>query len=129
MKKILLHLLALGSVVAYFSVRANDIEPTKEKYTAIHRGTSPVVVDGELTEWSGVPVLSDPKFAIVAGKEGTAAGKGGGGADGNYVLFEQFNGGTWSGPDDQTSAVQIVWDEDNVYFGFTVTDDFQENTA
>src|SRR5439155_5184944 len=39
------------------------------------------------------------------------------------------NGGTWTGPDDQTSAVQIAYDADNVYFGFVVTDDYHENAA
>src|SRR5258708_23502154 len=47
----------------------------------------------------------------------------------NYVLFEPYSGGTYSGPDDQTSAVQIIYDADNVYFGFVVTDDYHENAA
>jgi len=125
-------ILLLLSVLALIQVRqpamANDIEPGKEFYTVIY-APKPIVLDGDLSEWSGVPVLADPKFAVVLGKEGTTAGKGGGGADGNYVLFEQYNGGTWTGPDDQTSAVQIVYDTDNVYFGFVVTDDYHENAA
>jgi hypothetical protein len=132
--KRLLHLLALGSLAAHFGVRANDIEPTKEKYTAIHRGTAPIVVDGDLTEWAGVPVLADPKFAIPKGS-GPGATKAGDCtqcvndvANPNYVLWEPL-GGTWSGPDDQTSAVEVVWDDQNVYFAFTVTDDNHENTA
>src|SRR5262249_20563730 len=32
-------------------------------------------------------------------------------------------------PDDQTSAVQVIYDADNVYFGFVVTDDYHENSA
>src|SRR5258708_35017827 len=47
----------------------------------------------------------------------------------NYVLFEEYSGGTWSGPNDQTSAVPIVYDADNVYFGFVVTDDYHENIS
>ena len=96
---------------------ANDIEPGKEFYDAT-RVTKPIVTDGDLTDWAGVPVLSDPKFAIP---------KGSGGA-GTLVLFEPYSGGTWSGPDDQTSAVQVAWDADNVYFGFVVTDDYHENS-
>ena len=76
-------------------------------------------MDGDLSEWTGVPVLADPKFSIPKGS----------GAGGTYVLFEEYNGGTWTGPDDQTSAVQIVYDADNVYFGFVVTDDYHENAA
>jgi hypothetical protein len=47
----------------------------------------------------------------------------------DYVLFEAYNGGTWTGPDDQTSAVQVAYDLDNVYFGFVVTDEYHENAA
>jgi len=102
------------------SVVPNDIEPGKEYYTA-SAVTQPVVVDGQLTEWGGVPVLSDPKFSIPKGSGVLGTGK--------YVLFEEYGGGTWSGPDDQTSAVQIVYDAENVYFGFVVTDDYHENAA
>src|SRR5207302_6561497 len=50
-------------------------------------------------------------------------------ANPTYVLFEPYSGGTWTGPDDQTSAVEVVWDADNVYLGFIVTDDYHENGA
>ena len=101
-------------------VMANDIEPGKETYTSTHL-TKAVTVDGKLDEWAGVPVLADPKFAVPK-FSGTNANP-------NYVLFEVYNGGTWSGPDDQTSAVQVAWDADNVYFGFVVTDDYHENIS
>src|SRR3989441_1003937 len=113
----LLPVLALGLV--QLTTRANDIEPTKEFYTVIY-APKPIVLDGDLSEWSGVPVLADPKFAVPK-FSGTNASP-------NYVLFEEYAGGTWSGPDDQTSAVQIVYDADNVYFGFVVTDDYHENS-
>jgi hypothetical protein len=99
---------------------ANDIEPGKELYSVVHAPKT-ITLDGELGEWAGVPVLADPKFAVPKGS-GTNESP-------NYVLFEEYNGGTWSGPDDQTSAVQIVYDADNVYFGFVVTDDYHENAA
>ena len=108
----------LGGMSAFAK---NDIEPTKEFYTVVH-APAPIVLDGELGEWSGVPILADPKFAVPKGSGSTSANP-------NYVLFEQYAGGTWSGPDDQTSAVQIVYDTDNVYFGFVVTDDYHENSA
>jgi len=100
--------------------RANDIEPGKEFYKVIY-APKPIVLDGDLSEWSGVPVLADPKFAVPK-FSGTNASP-------NYVLFEEYSGGTWTGPDDQTSAVQIAYDADNVYFGFVVTDDYHENAA
>src|SRR5215813_15320782 len=97
------HILPLVSALAYcvlpLSGRANDIEPGKEFYTVIY-APKPIVLDGDLSEWSGVPVLADPKFAVPK-FSGTNDSP-------NYVLFEEYNGGTWSGPDDQTSAVQIV---------------------
>src|SRR6185436_3603323 len=98
----------------------NDIEPGKDSYTATaaNRG---IALDGSLSEWIGVPVLADPKFSIPKGSGATGTG--------TYVLFEEYNGGTWTGPDDQTSAVQIVYDADNVYFGFVVTDEYHENSA
>jgi hypothetical protein len=99
---------------------ANNIEPGKEYYFA-----NPLpkpenfVLDGELSEWSGIPVLSDPRFYW---PEPT-------GRDGELILHEEWQGGTWTGPNDQTSAVQIAYDENNLYFGFTVTDDYHENAA
>src|SRR5262245_18756108 len=110
--------LALGLSGLSVTVMANDIEPTKEFYTVI-RTPNPIVLDGSLSEWAGVPVLADPKFAIPKGS----------GSTGTYVLFEEYNGGIWTGPDDQTSAVQICYDADNVYFGFVETDDYHENAA
>jgi len=98
----------------------NDIEPGKEFYT-VRYAPRPIVLDGDLSEWSGVPILADPKFAVPK-FSGTNASP-------NYVLFEEYNGGTWTGPDDQTSAVQITYDANNVYFGFIVTDDYHENSA
>ena len=111
-------LAALALCLFGLTASANDIEPTKEKYSVVF-APKPIVLDGDLGEWAGVPVLADPKFAVPKGS----------GAKGKYVLFEEYAGGTWSGPDDQTSAVQIVYDADNVYFGFVVTDDYHENAA
>lgn len=110
----LLPVLAISSL----SALANDIEPGKEFYNAT-RSPGVIQLDGDLSEWVGVPVLADPKFAIPKGS----------GTNGTYVLFEPYQGGTWTGPDDQTSAVQVVWDEENLYIGIVVTDDYHENSA
>src|SRR5437867_1217844 len=117
-----LHRSVAALALGFFGLTAaaNDIEPGKEFYT-VRRAPNPIVLDGDLSEWTGVPVLADPKFATPK-FSGTNANP-------NYVLFEEYNGGTWSGPDDQTSAVQIVYDADNVYFGFVVTDDYHENIS
>src|SRR6266705_819134 len=90
------------------ALAANDIEPGKEFYTVI-RTPNPIILDGNLSEWSGIPVLADPKFSIPKGSGPTNGG--------TYVLFEEYNGGTWTGTDDQTSAVKLAYDGDNVYLG------------
>jgi len=118
LKKALLITAAVMFSAVQPAMAVNDIEPGKEYYTVI-RAPAPIVLDGNLTEWAEVPVLADPKFALPKGS----------GSAGNYVLFEEYQGGTWTGPDDQTSAVQVVYDADNVYFGFIVTDDYHENAA
>jgi hypothetical protein len=119
------------------TARANDIEPGKEFYL-VPRAANPIVIDGNLNEWSGVPVLADPKFYIRNGAEGTPAGKGSGGTNATLFLFERCfvcagsptePDSDWTGPDDQTSAVQLVYDADNVYLGFVVTDEYHENAA
>ena len=46
---------------------------------------------------------------------------------GELVLFEEYGGGTWSGPEDHSSAVAFAWDEDNLYVGVVVTDDTHQN--
>ncbi|MCL4179941.1 MAG: hypothetical protein KJ072_19620, partial [Verrucomicrobia bacterium] len=101
--------------------RANDIESGKEFYFA-NPAPRAITLDGSLSEWSGVPKLSDPRFY-------TPKGSGTNDPPGNLVLFEVYNGGDWTGPDDHTSAVQIVYDADNIYFGFVVTDEYHENAA
>ena len=118
MHKTIFSIIILGLCLGQITPQANDIEPGKEFYNATRIAKS-VVIDGTLSEWAGVPVLADPKFAIPKGS----------GSGGTYVLFEPYAGGTWTGPDDQTSAVQVAWDANNVYFGFVVTDDYHENAA
>ena len=45
------------------------------------------------------------------------------------MSFEEYNGGTWTGPEDHTAAFAIAWDVDNVYIGLVVTDEYHENAA
>jgi hypothetical protein len=134
--KLLSLLIATVSLVAV-TTHGNDIEPSKEFYT-VPRTANPIVLDGNLNEWSGVPILADPKFFIRNGAEGTPAGKGSGGTNASLFLYERcfvcagdptLPDSDYNGPDDHTSAVQIVYDADNVYFGFVVTDEYHENAA
>ncbi|MFN0126097.1 MAG: sugar-binding protein [Verrucomicrobiales bacterium] len=111
--------LCLGPAIA----PANDIEPGKEFYSAIKAPHS-IELDGDLSEWQGAALLADPRFSIPKGS----------GDAGTLTFFELHDSGgpgtaVWTGPDDHTSAVQIVYDDDNVYFGFVVTDEYHENAA
>ena len=60
-------LIAVPALVACLfgpdAAAVNDIEPGKEFYTVIRTPNS-IVLDGNLSEWSGIPVLADPKFSI-----------------------------------------------------------------
>ena len=114
-------LVALYMLVQMPLAQANDIEPGKEYYTAI-KTPFPIVLDGDLSEWRGAMLLADPRFSIPKGS----------GDEGDLVFFELYDAGgpgtaDWTGPDDHTSAVQVVYDDDNVYFGFTVTDEYHQN--
>ena len=42
-------------------------------------------------------------------------------------MFEEYEGGTWDGPEDHSSAVAFAWDEENLYVGLVVTDEYHEN--
>jgi len=95
-------LTALAALGFQCTVSANDIEPGKEFYTAI-KAPAPIVLDGDLSEWRGAALLADPRFSLPKGS----------GDGGKLVFFEEYNGGTWTGPDDQTSAVQVMYDYEN----------------
>lgn len=112
-----LRVLALLTVVS-MQLLANDIEPGKEFYNAT-MFPKPPKIDGDLSDWAGVPVISDPMFWVPKGLV----------QPGKYVIFEPYNGGLWTGPDDWTSAFQIGWDANNLYIGVTVTDDSHESLA
>ncbi len=101
-----------------FGAQANDIEPGKEFYSAI-KTTNEIVLDGDLSEWSGAAVVENPRFSIPKGS----------GPDGELVSFELYGGGDWTGPDDHSSSLQVVFDDNNVYVGLVVTDEYHENAA
>lgn len=104
----------LATLLIPVGAQANDIDPAIEFYDA-NKAANPIVLDGDLSEWAGVSVISTPQFVPNGG--------------GDLITFEPFDGGTWNGPEDQSSDVQITWDDDNVYLGIVVTDDYHENAA
>ena len=96
--------------VGIASLSAQELTLTDEdmQYNA---GMKSITVDGDISDWSGLPVKKAIPF-----EQG-----------GELVLFEEYGGGTWSGPEDHTSAVSFAWDADNLYVGVVVTDDTHQN--
>jgi hypothetical protein len=97
------------------SLEANDIEPGKEFQLALPTA-NPIVLDGNLSEWSS-PAIVSPRFSIPKAS----------GAAGQLVTFEPYAGGDWTGPDDHSVSLQILFDAINVYLGVTVTDEYHEH--
>lgn len=88
---------ALSILLIPLGALANDIEPGKEYYTAI-KAVNPIVLDGDLSEWTGSTLIVDPGFYFPKGSATNPD------VEGELVFFEEYNGGTWTGADDQTSA-------------------------
>lgn len=99
------------------AVQANDIEPGQEFQSAFP-ATNPIVLDGNLSEWSGRQIVN-PQFSIPKGS----------GAGGQLVTFELYSGGDWTGPSDQSTLLQILFDQVNVYVGVIVTDEYHEHAS
>lgn len=112
-------LLTLGAtLLMHLGAQANDIEPGKEFYSAVP-AANPIVLDGDLSEWNGVAV-ENPQFSIPKGSASDPN------VEGQFVVFEP-NGGDWTGPEDQSSSLRVVYDDANVYVGLIVTDEYHEN--
>lgn len=96
------------------AVPANDIFPAQEFQSATPTA-NPIVLDGNLSEWSGQAIVN-PGFYIPKGS----------GPAGQLVTFESL-GGDWTGPDDHSINLKILFDQDNVYLGVVVTDEYHEH--
>jgi hypothetical protein len=70
-----------------------------------------ISADGDMADWADLEFKSKIPFE-----------KGG-----ELVLFEEYGGGTWSGPADHSSAVAFAWDAENLYVGIVITDDTHQN--
>ena len=119
-KKTLLLTIA-AMLLMQLGAQANDIDPASEFYTA-NPAANPIVLDGDLSEWSGNNVVDSPQFSIPKGSASDPA------VAGEFVVFET-NGGDWTGPEDHSSSLQVVYDDANVYVGLVVTDEYHENAA
>jgi hypothetical protein len=108
-----------------FGADANDIPPDFE-FQNVHRTTAEIVIDGDLSEWRFAAPIIDPLIGIPKIGQG---GRVEGDPPSDFVIHEEYNGGTWEGIEDQSSVTELVWDADGLYIGTIVTDDYHENAA
>ena len=83
---------------------------THDKYE-VRTGVN-IKIDGKLGDWAGVPVWSGVKNITGQNKPGPEKS------------FEEWDGGIWTGPDDQTVAFMWAWNAEALYLGISVTDDY-----
>ena len=101
-------LFALAVGVPSLKAQELSLSEADMKYDA--QGAS-ITADGDASDWADAEFKSQIPFE-----------KGG-----ELVLFEEYAGGTWSGPADHSSAVAFAWDAENLYLGIVVTDDTHQN--
>ncbi|MDP7649958.1 MAG: sugar-binding protein, partial [Candidatus Thalassarchaeaceae archaeon] len=102
--------------IDYVQLSQAELTLTEEdmQYNA---GNATIDADGDMSEWSNFPFKKAIPF-----QTGTGIG------EGELVLFQNWGAGSWSGPEDHTSAVSFAWDVDNLYLGVVVTDDEHQNS-
>jgi len=95
----------LPSPLAQFSLNVNtEAGATAEQLTTpiakAYKTRGPVTIDGKLIEWSAArAILLDARHVLDKGKE------------------------YWTGPNDASANVRLMWDNDNLYIGAVVRDD------
>jgi hypothetical protein len=84
------------------SVYAEEFDAAKvDKFPVLQRGDAEIKIDAAFDDWKLA------KHVLVMGKE----------------TWEPFQGGTRDNDDDITARLQIVYDENNLYFALIVKDD------
>jgi hypothetical protein len=73
-----------------------------------------ISVDGDDADWTGIETLTDVEFRT---------------ADDEWVVFEEYNGGVWNGPNDHSTSVAFSWDPEALYIYIYVMDDEHEHQA
>ena len=101
----------VAAAVRSLPALANGIEEGRDTYTA---AVASIEVDGDAADWADIQFLGNVKFRAENGK---------------LVLFEEYAGGHWSGPDDHSSAVAFAWESDALYLGVVVTDDSHQHAS
>ena len=90
----------------------SDVHMTWNAYSVAPRGASSrMVQDGLFDDWECIPFMAQTPFMAPATHPG------------EVLMFEEYNGGTWSGVIDHSAAIGFAWDTDNLYLGIKVKDD------
>ncbi|MBD3184070.1 hypothetical protein GF312_17430 [Candidatus Poribacteria bacterium] len=77
--------------------------------------TGTIEIDGNDDDWMWVEKYTDIEFLT---------------ANGDWTVFEEYNGGVWEGPEDHTTSVAFAWDEDYLYmYAFVIDDEHQNNNS
>ena len=101
---------ATGLVSLVGDAPGGDLTLSAEDMLYDAQGAS-ITLDGDASDWADAEFKSQIPF-----EQG-----------GELVLFEEYGGGTWSGPADHSSAVAFAWDAENLYVGVIITDDTHQN--
>lgn len=75
-----------------------------------------IKVDGNTEDWGGHTFIGPVSFGIPKAEPTTT------------VFFEEYGGGTWTGPEDQTTIQAFAWSKDSFYVGVVVTDEYHQNS-
>ncbi len=73
-----------------------------------------ISIDGDTGDWAGIEPLTAVEFKTTADE---------------WVVFEEYDGGVWNGPDDHTTSVAFAWDADALYLYILVVDDEHEHAS
>jgi hypothetical protein len=98
----LIIVIGLTTLLLDANVGAEEIDAAKEdEYPVLKRGNFEIEIDTEFKDWRF------SEYVLVMGK----------------ATWEAHQGGTWDDADDLTAELQIVYDEENLYFALVVKDD------
>jgi hypothetical protein len=73
-----------------------------------------ISIDGDPSDWAGIETLNNVKFRTTADE---------------WVVFEEYGGGIWNGPDDQSTSIAFAWDAEAIYVYTMVVDDEHEHES